>query len=43
MRTFNENCEVNLNSLMENFYFLHEVQYNLAPISCEFISKHAVA
>lgn len=43
IRTINEDCEVNLNSLMEKFDSVHEIKCNLAPISCEFISKHAVA
>lgn len=43
MRRINEDCEVNLNCLMEKFDSVHEVKCNLAPISCEFLSKHAVA
>lgn len=43
MRTIIEDWEVNLNSLIEKSDFVHEVQCNLAPISSEFISKHAVA
>lgn len=43
IRAINVDCEVNLNSLMENFDFVYEVQCNLTQINGEFISKHAVA